>query len=218
VIWYTQLRSTLAYGEGKMAKWRRPFKWNDLFRPDLDRRDFNACVGHNGGPYDLYDYAQGYFEATRLLLQAVGKTDWANDLLVYLICLNFRHAIELFIKYLISELVKLTKSQAKFRTDHLLDANWSTAMNLIRQAKLNVNSEEIKMITKVVADIMEVDPNGNIFRYPESIKGDQHLKEWAIINLAIVNDVFVSLIKIVEEWHFKVEGRIEAAIEHSATA
>lgn len=34
------------------------FKQNDLFRGlqnDLSR--FNACVGNNGGPYDLYDYA-----------------------------------------------------------------------------------------------------------------------------------------------------------------
>ena len=42
-----------------MAKGFRAFKQNDLFRPDFDRIDFNACVGDNGGPYDLYDYAHG---------------------------------------------------------------------------------------------------------------------------------------------------------------
>jgi len=50
-------------------------------------------------------------------------------------------------------------------------------MNLIKATKLDVDPEEVKFITSIVTDIMEVDPNGNIFRYPESIKGDQHLKD-----------------------------------------
>src|SRR6266581_4944036 len=111
-----------------MAKGFRRFKQNDLFRPDFARMDFNACVGDNGGPYDLYDYANGYFDATRLLLKSVGKSRVMNDLLVYPICLNFRHAVELFIKYLITDLTKLTRSNAKFRTTHSLEANWGTAM------------------------------------------------------------------------------------------
>ena len=179
-----------------MAKGFRAFKQNDLFRPDFDRMDFNACGGDNGGPYDLYDYAHGYFDATRLLLKSVGKSGLLNDLLVYPICLNFRHAVELFIKYVISDLAKLTRSKAKFRAIHSLEANWSTAMNLIKQSKLDVKHDEVKLITRVVTDIMEVDPNGNIFRYPESIKGDQHLKDWAIVNLAVVNDFFSSVSKI----------------------
>ena len=46
---------------------KRPFKENALFRGlqnHLSR--FNACVGNNGGPYDLYDYAEGYFEENKL--------------------------------------------------------------------------------------------------------------------------------------------------------
>jgi hypothetical protein len=199
-----------------MAKRFRTFKQNDLFRPDFDRTNFNASVGDNGGPYDLHDYARGYFDATQLLLKSVGRTGSVNDLLVYPICLNFRHAVELFIKYLISDLTKLTRSNAKFRSSHLLEGNWSTAMNLIKLTKLDVDPDEIKLITRIVTDIMEVDPNGNIFRYPESIKGDQHLKDWAIVNLAVVNDVFSLLFKVVEDWHFKIEGRIEAANEQAA--
>lgn len=200
-----------------MAHKFRAFKQNDLFRPDFDRMAFNACVGDNGGPYDLYDYAHGYFDATRLLLKAVGtERGFINDLLVYPICLNFRHSIELFIKYLISDLKTLTRSDAKFRTTHSLEGNWSTAMNLIKRTKLDVDPDEIKLITRVVTDVMEVDPNGNIFRYPESIKGDQHLKDWALVNLAVIGDVFALLSKIAEEWHFKIEGRIEAAIEQQA--
>src|SRR5688572_30124182 len=88
---------------------RRPalFKENELFRGELAWSDKNACVGNNGGPYDLYDYADGYFDATRGLLEiALAAPDsnrpWVTiDILVYPICLNFRHAIELYLKYLI---------------------------------------------------------------------------------------------------------------------
>ncbi|WP_076860025.1 hypothetical protein [Bradyrhizobium mercantei] len=196
-----------------MAKFFRAFKQNELFRPDFERADFNACVGDNGGPYSLYDYAYGYFEATVLLLESVRKEGWVNDLIVYPICLNLRHAVELYIKYLISDLTKLTRSNAKFHMNHSLQGNWSTALHLIKQTKLDVDPNEIRFVTGIVTDIMEVDPNGSIFRYPESIKGDQHLKEWAIVNLAVVNDLTSLLVKIVKEWHYKIEARIEAANE-----
>jgi hypothetical protein len=197
---------------------QRVFKQNDLFRPDFERSDYNACVGDNGGPYDLFDYARGYLDATELLLKAVGKTGSVNDLLVYPICQNFRHGVELFIKYLISDLTKLTRSQAKFRIGHSLEGNWSTAMNLIQKTKLDVTSDDIKLITRVVTNIMEVDPNGNIFRYPESIKGDQHLKEWALVNLAVVYEKFSSLSQVAKDLHFKIEGRIEADIAQASGA
>jgi hypothetical protein len=190
------------------------FKQNALFRADFDRAAYNACVGNNGGPYDLYDYAHGYFEATELLLKAVGKDHGlTNDLLVYPICLNFRHAIELFIKYLISDLSKLTKSHAKFKPTHSLEENWGVAKELTKKTKLNVDPKEVAWLTQVVSDVMEVDPNGNIFRYPESIKGDQHLKDWALINLAVVGDVFLQTLATAERWHGKIEDRIEDAIE-----
>jgi hypothetical protein len=197
---------------------QRVFKQNDLFKADFGRSDYNACVGDNGGPYDLFDYARGYLDATELLLKAVGKTGSVNDLLVYPICQNFRHGVELFIKYLISDLTKLTRSQAKFRIGHSLDGNWSTAMNLLQKTKLDVSSKEIKLVTRVVTDIMEVDPNGNIFRYPESIKGDQHLKDWAIVNLAVVHGFFSLLWQIAQDWRFKIDGRIEAEIAQASDA
>jgi hypothetical protein len=192
----------------------RVFKQNDLFRSDFDRADYNACVGDNGGPYDLYDYADGYLDATERLLKTAAKDKgMAIDLLVYPICLNFRHAIELFIKYLISDLNKLTKSHTKFKPTHSLVENWRVAKKLIKKTKLKVDTKELEWITHVVDDIMEVDPKGEIFRYPESIKGDQHLKDWSHINLAVVGDVFIKTKKIAERWQGEIEGRIEDAME-----
>jgi hypothetical protein len=80
------------------------FRQNDPFRGDRALSRFNACVGDNGGPYDLYDYAEAYFEATRLLLREAQKPGVLIDVIVYPVCLNFRHALELYIKYLITDL------------------------------------------------------------------------------------------------------------------
>ena len=70
----------------------------------------------------------------------------------------------------------MSNSRAIFKPTHSLKEKLSTAKRLIKQTELDVESDDLKILTQVVSDIMEVDPNGNIFRYPESIKGDQHLK------------------------------------------
>ena len=97
------------------------FTENALFRGLQDKNArFNATVGNNGGPYDLYDYAYGYFEATRLLLAEAQKPGAIIDILVYPVCLNFRHAVELYIKYLITDLAKVMKSKEAFEAKHVL--------------------------------------------------------------------------------------------------
>ena len=60
------------------------FKQNDLFKGVQNQHaDLNACVGINGGTYDLYDYSWGYFELTRLLLIDARKPGTTIDVLVY---------------------------------------------------------------------------------------------------------------------------------------
>lgn len=47
-------------------------------------------------------------------------------------------------------------------------------------------AEDAALFEEVIGHIEEVDPAGQTFRYPESIKYDQHLKDWPSINLAVV--------------------------------
>jgi hypothetical protein len=47
-------------------------KQNSVFQGLTNQyAQYNACVGDNGGRYDLYDYASGYFQASDTLLKAV---------------------------------------------------------------------------------------------------------------------------------------------------
>jgi hypothetical protein len=187
---------------------KEPFKQNDVFK-HVDNDELNACVGNNGGPYDLYDYAKGYFDATKILLKNIGGDGALIDLVVYPICFNFRHAVELYIKYAITDVTKVKGTTHRFKTHHTLSKNWRAAKSLLKQ--IETTEEEMAYFEKVVTCIDEVDPNnGQTFRFPESIKGDKHLLEWSTINLPIVQTHNDKIAAITHTWHH----RIEAALEH----
>jgi hypothetical protein len=113
-----------------MTRRKTEFRQNDLFRGDPERFQLNACVGDNGGRYDLFHYAHGYFAATRKLFEAAPRHEvgLAVDSLVYPTCYNFRHSIELFLKYLVrSYSALLNDPSVKFEMKHGLMGNWKTA-------------------------------------------------------------------------------------------
>jgi len=120
--------------------------------------------------------------------------------------MNFRHAIELYLKYLITALAKKVGSAKKYRTNHSLEDNWTTALELIKAAKLQVKDDEVEIFAQIVKSIQEVDPKGEIFRYPESIKGDQHLKEWRLINLRVIDAYREEADKAAYRWMKLIEG------------
>lgn len=187
------------------------FRFNALFRPGGDG-SLNACVGDNGGRYDLFDYAHGYFAATRKILEAakVVEGGLAVDTLVYPACYNFRHSLELFIKYLVTSYARLLKDDSiQFETRHGLKGNWDkvqAAAMRYRWAPFKV--DEIGLVEATIADFHEVDPNGVIFRYPDSIKGEQHLKDWALINLGVIEEHATRLFEMFEDWHYRIDERL----------
>ena len=188
---------------------KEPFKQNDVFK-HVDNDQLNACVGNNGGPYDLYDYAKGYFDATKTLLAHVQDDGNLIDLIVYPICFDFRHAIELYLKYVITDLAKVEGTAHRFRTKHTLSKNWRAAKSLLK--RIETTEEDVAYFETVVTCIDEVDTtDGQTFRFPESIKGDQHLKEWSTINLLTIKAHNEKIAAIAHTWH----GRIESALESS---
>jgi hypothetical protein len=186
-----------------------PFKQNDVFK-HIDGDQLNACVGNNGGPYDLYDYAKGYFEATKILLDNVQDEDNHIDLIVYPICFDFRHAIELYLKYIITDLAKVEGTAHKFKTKHTLSKNWRAAKSLLKLIK--TTDEDVEYFEKIVSCIDEVDTtDGQTFRFPESIKGNRHLEEWSTINLPTLKAHNAKISEIAHTWHGRIEDALETA-------
>jgi len=141
------------------------------------------------------------------------KRYWRNhvDLIVYPICFNFRHAMELYLKYVIKDLSEAKGTGHRFKSGgHTLGKNWVAAKSLLKN--IETTDEDVAYFEKVVTCIDEVDQtNGQTFRYPESIKGNRHLEEWSTINLPTVKAHNEKIAAIADTWH----GRIEYALESS---
>lgn len=186
------------------------YRSNGLFRGDFSAVELNACVGDNGGRYDLFDYAHGYFAATKKILAAADHQGMgvAVDTLVYPACYNFRHSIELFVKYLVAAYAELLDApNLKFQTNHSLQNNWETALTAARKIAVIPDEDRVQIISDTIKDFSEIDPKGIIFRYPDGIKGEQHLKEWSLINLGIVRRRADLVFEIFTTWQLEIEAQ-----------
>ena len=84
----------------------------------------------------------------------------------------------------------------------------SLAKKLIATAKLQASEAELRALDEVVACMEEVDPGGDIFRYPESIKGQQNLKDWSLINLVVLQQSHAKTFEIAQTLHQRLEAKI----------
>lgn len=91
----------------------------------------NACVGDNGSP-GYWEYSRGFSRAANLLIDLGLKNhgiDHPVDELVYPVCFNMRHSIELRLKGSIESLQILAKFRDKrlefdFASSHDIGNIW----------------------------------------------------------------------------------------------
>jgi hypothetical protein len=63
-------------------------------------------VGDNGGPYDLANYTDGFFDGGHAIVNDVTGGNYNVDVLVYPAVLSYRHGIELYLKHLYQPLAE----------------------------------------------------------------------------------------------------------------
>lgn len=171
----------------------------------------NACVGPNGGPYDFADYAHGYFLAARELVDSLQRKSNYVDIVVYPLCYAYRHAVELGLKYLARELPKLYGEKNDIRLTHNLSDNWQQVRPYLSRAGkyLDADNSAISYVDKVLADFLEFDPSGEVFRFPENKKGELHLQDARIINVEVLGAHMNKLADIFEFWFDKSKDLME---------
>lgn len=174
----------------------------------------NACVGNNG-VVNYLTYAEGFSSASKKLLDYVLKNnDKEIDSLIYPICFNMRHSIELRLKGAIEKLSSLAKikkvtlNQFSLTQSHDIGNIWvyfkeSSEGLDIRFKRLN------DVIDVYILDIAKVDATGQVFRYPFDIDGNKHLVNEDIINCSVLYCVF----KEIECTLGKIDGLISALID-----
>lgn len=156
---------------------QQQYRQNDLFRPATPT-DFNAYVGSNGGPYNFQDYALGYFEAGSRIVSSLMSDQWMLDIIIYPLVFTYRHGIELSLKDLAVQLPLVWDEESAVRSTHVLSDNWETVKTYLkREQELDPEDTLIDQVDTILKDFLEIDQNGQVFRYPTDIYGLNHLEE-----------------------------------------
>lgn len=182
--------------------------WN-IFESTHNGR-FNACVGNNS-LHDLKTYADGYIEASVMLLDTVLDKCLIGqmDTLVHPILYSARHAIELTIKCVLFELNKCDlKTDTKKITGHSLSKLWS------HFDVVSKNDSRLRELYQTIDPILKVldaaDPDAQDFRYPvgnakEGAAPVQTLQGIAIVDLLTVRDMIQELKERLENLYLLAE-------------
>jgi hypothetical protein len=180
------------------------FKTNSLFRPGADYH-LNACVGRNGGPYDFYDYSLGYLRAARAIAAAAGQPPLAVDIAVYPLVFNFRHGIELALKYFAITLPPLFDHHGSPALTHRLKDNWTFVEPFVRRDEGFSPNETIPPFSQLVDDLVHFDPKGEVFRFPEDRAGELYLQDASLINVGVLAEAIAQAEDIVSFWQFHAD-------------
>lgn len=174
-----------------------PSNWNATFR-GAEPSWANACVGNNGSP-GYREYADGFSDAANMLLAHVLDNEARSDvdILVYPICFNIRHAVELRLKHAIikiKHLYEVKKINKAFDLVAIHDINklWEIIINSCAELDRRFIIATDK-IAEYVNDIGQIDPTGQTFRYPYSNDDVKHLTNESIINLFVIRKRFSKL-------------------------
>jgi len=179
-------------GESQMSKQRKRFyqdgfgnRHNSLFSPGPNFH-LNAGVGKNGGPAGLTRYARGYFEAGARLVKSLQEDPLEVDWLIYPLVMVYRHGIETALKHLGKVLPALCDETAEVKLTHRLMDNWKVVRRYLEQ--IEVEAEEIEQVESKLTEFVQIDPNGETFRYPESRDGTRHLQDTSLINVEVFGE------------------------------
>jgi hypothetical protein len=177
---------------------------NSLFRPGPNF-DLNACVGTNGGPYEFGEYGEGFFEGGFQIIESIKKGAWAIDLLIYPATFSFRHGIELYLKHLVKTL-SIVSPNTSYSKTHSLKDNWSTFQLLVKATnEKSFDRIELSIAEDIIDDFCNIDPTGQVFRYPEDLKGNKHLEGLAVINVEVLGDGMKVLHELLEKWRLTAD-------------
>jgi len=167
----------------------------------------NACVGENGFP-GYWDYAKGFSQAAKILIDSAllrRGLEHSVDELVYPVCFNMRHSVELRLKGAISELILIENCRNR---DLQFDLSGSHDIGNIwrffTEKALSVDDRYEPIINKLdkkIIDIADVDATGQTFRYPLDTESQKHLVDVAIINFVVLKDSFAELEATLDDLH-----------------
>lgn len=139
-----------------------------------------------------------------LVLRERGIT-YPVDEMVYPVCFNMRHSVELRLKGAIEELVIIEKYRGRdlqfdLAGSHDIGIIW----NFFAETARDVDDRYEPILCGLdrgIADIAEIDATGQTFRYPSNTDSQKHLVDVAIINFEILKARFAELESALDHLH-----------------
>jgi hypothetical protein len=167
----------------------------------------NACVGDNGAP-GYWEYAKGFSQAANILIALVLKENsikYSVDELIYPVCFNMRHSVELRLKGAITELMSLEKYRSRDLDFDLVGSHhigniWSFFADKARAVDDRFESVITRLDSKI-SDIAEIDATGQTFRYPLDTESRKHLVDVSIISFFVLKRSFAELEAALDDLH-----------------
>lgn len=141
-----------------------PLKTDQLFVGDAP--DWTNTAVLNYATRKFYFYADGYFEAARVLVQNLANDKGTIDTLIYPIVFLYRQYIELRLKQMISGLTFCNNGNRTFPQTHRIDRLWQVFLEEYRQAGNEANDEAFKNTQRLILEFASLDPSSMAFRYP----------------------------------------------------
>jgi hypothetical protein len=137
------------------------------------------------------------------------------DLMIYPIAYNLRHGIELYLKHFCRTLPTLWESQEHAKPSHKLLDNWAIVKEYVsRDSYFSLGSDAIDLVERIIKDVVEIDPSGEIFRFPYSKKHDLHLAEQSLINVLVLESAIGELLDVFVRWDHIYDDRMEYINEY----
>lgn len=167
----------------------------------------NACVGENGFP-GYWEYAKGFSQAASILIDMVLRErglKYSVDMMVYPVCFNMRHSVELRLKDAILGLIRIEKCRCRnLQFDFVGSHDIGNIWTFFAENSTSVDDRYepiVSRLDKRIADIAEVDATGQTFRYPLDTESQKHLVEVAVINFVVLKERFAGLEAALDDLH-----------------
>jgi hypothetical protein len=147
----------------KMVLKMNKFKKNKILKPKDNHEIYKKALVGSYFSSDLRHYAEGYYRAANILINEL-KGDRKNpaNILVYPICFLYRHYIEIALKGIIDQHIKLGHmEESKYGHDIMY------LFKIVTKLRKDYDITNFpKKITQIIEDFYEIDRTSQSFRYP----------------------------------------------------
>ena len=167
------------------SKYRLPKK-GDRLLPESQGCDHGATFSNDEISRHVFIW-DGYMKAGELLIQACEEHSYERDFLIYPILFNYRHAIELAIKWVITQYGSYSTVQVDDIEHHNLWKLWQMCKQII--IEVGSESETIFVVEGVIKEFHDLDKSAQAFRYPNNKEGVLFVLPYRMIDLQNIRDV-----------------------------